>query len=258
MQALINGLQIAFTDEGQGPPLVFIHGFPLNRQAWTKQVEGLQATYRVIAPDLRGLGESQGTAGTVAMSQFAEDIHGLVEHLNLGPIVLIGHSMGGYIALAFAKAYPAALRGLVLVATKAGADFPEVAEGRRATAEKVRIEGISVVLKAMAPKMLSAKNLDPTMAAAVLEFMGHSKPEGVISALLGMAERPDATAWLADLRMPTLVVTGLNDILIPPHESEDLTNAIQGSQLKLIPKAGHLVAYEQGEAFNAALRAWLP
>jgi pimeloyl-ACP methyl ester carboxylesterase len=165
--------------------------------------------------------------------------------------------MGGYVALAFAKAFPELLRGLVLVGTKAGGDAPEVAASRRATAEKVRTEGIAAVIEAMAPKMLAATNTDAGMALAVRGLMQPASQEGVISALLGMAERPDAGEWIGTIRVPTLVVAGADDILILPSESEALAKAIPDAHLALIPKAGHLVAFEQSVAFNEALSAWL-
>jgi pimeloyl-ACP methyl ester carboxylesterase len=253
----INGIRIAYTDEGEGTPLLFVHGFPLNRATWSKQVAFFKANYRVVAPDLRGLGESASGPGPVSMSRFAEDLHALMQRLSTGPVVLVGHSMGGYVALAFATAYPNALRGLVLVGTKAGKDAPEVAAARRATAEKVRTDGVSTVVDAMAPKMLSASNEDPAMAASVHGFMASSKPDGVMGALWGMADRPDASARLGQIRVPTLVITGADDTVIPPSESAVLAGSIPGAQLRVIPQAGHLVAFERADAFNEALKDWL-
>ncbi len=257
MQATVNGIQIAYADEGKGVPLVFVHGFPLSRGAWQKQMDALRSSCRVIAPDLRGLGESEAGNGATTMAQFAQDIHGLLEQLKTGPVVLIGHSMGGYVALAFAGQFQQMLRGLVLVGTKAGNDSPEAAAGRRTTAEKVKAEGAKVVVDAMAPKMLAPNNKDQKMAEQVRSFMAPSKPQGVIGALLGMAERPDSTAMLAGIKAPTLAITGADDIIIPPAESEKLAAAIRGAQLKTIPNAGHLVAYEQAEEFNGVLKEWL-
>lgn len=257
MRATVNGIQLAYTDEGDGTPLLFVHGFPLSRGAWSKQVDTFRTSHRVIVPDLRGLGESEATAGAVPMTRFAEDLYALLQQLHSGPVVLAGHSMGGYVALAFAKAYPQSLRGLVLVGTRAGGDTAEGAAARRATAEKVRAEGSSVVVDAMAPKMLAASNADAGMAESVRALMSPSKPEGVIGALLGMAERPDAGAWLGAIRVPTLVVTGLDDVIIPFSESEALAKAIPGAQLELITNAGHLVAFEQAVAFNEILQIWL-
>jgi pimeloyl-ACP methyl ester carboxylesterase len=165
--------------------------------------------------------------------------------------------MGGYVALAFAIAFPQAIKGLVLVSTKSGADTSEAATARRAMAERVEKEGSVIVVDAMAPRMLSARNVDTVMAAQVLGFIQASKPKGVTGALLGMAARPDMGPWLGQIRVPTLVVTGADDTIIPPSESEALTKAIAGAQLNLIPDGGHLVAFERAEAFNDVLGVWM-
>ena len=257
MQMTVNDVTIGYTDEGRGVPLLFVHGFPLSRGAWQKQIDTLRSSHRTIAPDLRGFGESETGTGPVTMAQYAEDLHALVQQLKTGPVVLIGHSMGGYVSFAFLRQYPEMVRGLILVGTKSGNDTPEAAAGRRATAEKVQAKGIEVVIEAMAPKMLAANNHDHAMADQVRGFMTPSKPAGVIGALLGMAERPDATAELARISVPTLVVSGADDTLIPPTESEKLAQVIPGSQLNIIPQAGHLVAFEQPEKFNHVLEEWL-
>lgn len=257
MHAMVDGLRVSYTDEGQGIPLLLVHGFPLDRGVWQKQVDAFKHSYRVIAPDLRGFGESKASTGAVSMSCFAKDLYGLLQHLGCGPVILVGHSMGGYVALAFAKAYPKLLRGLVLVGTKAGADAPEVAATRRSTAERVRAHGCSLVVDAMAPKMLAPGNTDLAMAASVRGFMSTATTEGVIGALQGMAERPDAAHWLGLTRVPTLVVVGAEDTIIPPGESETLARITPGAQLKVISHAGHLVAFEQPDAFNSVLKDWL-
>ena len=257
MRMTVNDLTIGYTDEGRGVPLLFVHGFPLSRGAWQNQLDALRSSYRVIAPDLRGFGESEAGTGAIPMAQFAEDLHALLQQLATGPVVLIGHSMGGYVSFAFLRQYPKMVRGLVLVSTKAGKDTPEAAVARRATAENVQAKGVQDVIKAMAPKMLAADNHDRAMAEQVLGFMAPSKPAGVIGALLGMAERPDATVELARISVPTLIITGADDTLIPPTESEKLAQAIPDSQLNIIPHAGHLVASEQPDKFHHVLEEWL-
>lgn len=257
MFTTLNGIRMAYTDQGKGPALLFVHGFPLSRGTWSRQVDAFQSTHRVIAPDLRGLGETEATDGPVPMTRYAADLFALVQHLELGPVTLVGHSMGGYIALAFAKAYPQVLAGLVLVGTKAGADAPEAAAGRRALAARVQAEGSSVVVDAMAPKMLSPDNTDAAMAQAVHGFMRHATPTGVASALLGMAERPDLVTSAGLLHTRTLVMAGTKDTIMPVGESEALARIIPDARLDLIPGAGHLVAFEAPEAFNALLKAWL-
>ena len=254
---IVSGISIAYTDKGQGLPLVFVHGFPLSRECWRPQIDSLSTICRTIALDLRGFGASGSTSGTTTMDRFADDIAALLGDLDAGPAVLVGHSMGGYVALAFARRHADLLRGLVLVATRAGQDSPKVAAGRASTADRVRAEGTGVVIEAMAPKMLASGNDDVDMEAAVRGFMTPSSRDGVIGALLGMAERPDSTPVLAQIDVPTLVVAGACDLIIDPAESQAMAQAIPGSELRVIPDAGHLVAFEQPEAFNTILRRWL-
>jgi pimeloyl-ACP methyl ester carboxylesterase len=257
MRTTVNGIELGYTDEGQGTPLVFVHGFPLSRGVWRKQIDAFRASHRAIALDLRGFGESTTPPGPTTIVQYAEDLESLLQELATGPVVLIGHSMGGYVALAFARRFPVMLRGLVLVGTKAGQDTPEAAAARRATAEQVKAEGVRGVIESMAPKMLAASNEDARLAAQVRGFMATARPDGVSSALLAMAERPDATPLLADITVPTLVVAGMDDTIIAPREAEKSAQAIRAAHLELISHAGHLVALERPEEFNRILKAWL-
>ena len=247
-----------WTDEGRGLPLVFIHGFPLSRDCWQPQIEDLSSSYRVIAPNLPGFGGRQGAAGAATMDAFADDISSLLVDLDTGPVVLAGHSMGGYVALAFARRHPDLLRGLVLIATRSGPDSPEVAAGRGAAAEKVNSSNIEGMVDGMVPKMLAPVNRNSESLAAIRGFMMSSSRDGVIGALLGMANRPDSTPGLSGISVPTLVVTGADDEVIPPEESEALAAAIPGARLRVLPDAGHMVAWEQPEAFARELRDWLP
>ena len=257
MQATVNGIRLAFTDEGDGTPFVFVHGFPLSRACWQPQVDEFRSSHRCIRPDLRGFGESEATAGPVTMDQYADDVADLIEALGAGTVVLAGHSMGGYVALAFARRHPEMLRGLVLVATRAGQDTPEVAAVRRTTAAAVRANGIQGVVDAMTPKMLAPDNSSKTLLATVRGFMASASRDGAAGALLGMADRPDATPQLAQIAVPTFVVTGDEDAIIDPAESQAIEQAIPGATLQVIPDAGHFVALEQPEVFNRELREWL-
>lgn len=257
MMALIHGQRMAYTDEGQGPVLLFVHGFPLNGDTWSGQLDAFKAANRVIAPDLPGFGASEPGADPASMTRYAESLFTLCQHLETGPVVMVGHSMGGYIALAFARAYPLFLRGLVLVSTQAGADESDVAAARRETATKVQAGGFGELVQGLTPKMVSAAPSDQDMIQAVHNIMLTSSPAGVVAALLAMADRSDQRGHLDELRIPTLVMTGADDRLIPPGESADLALGIVGAELVVIPGAGHLVAYEQPMAFNEALKVWL-
>jgi pimeloyl-ACP methyl ester carboxylesterase len=257
VRATLNGAALAFVDEGLGMPLVFIHGFPFNRRVWQKQLEVFRSGYRVLVPDLRGFGASGGAGGPLTMERMAEDLHRLLMERHTGPAVVIGHSMGGYVALALAREHPDLIRGLVLVASKAGPDSPAAAAARLALAERVRAEGSQAVLAALGPKLLAPRRADPRLEQALLEGLLPLDPEAAAGALAGMAERPDATPSLAALTMPALVVAGAEDALIPPRESERLAQGLPSANLVIIPGAGHVVAFEDPEAFDHALGTWL-
>jgi pimeloyl-ACP methyl ester carboxylesterase len=217
----------------------------------------MRDAYRCIAPDLRGFGGSEATDEALTMDRFADDVAGLIEQLGTGPVVLGGHSMGGYVAFAFARRHPEMLRGLVLVATRAGQDTPEAAAGRRTTAASVRAAGIQGVVDGMTPKMLAPDNDDPQLLATVRGLMESASVDGVAGALLGMADRPDSTPDLAGITVPTFVVTGDEDAIIDPAESQIMADGIPGARLQVIPDAGHFVALEQPEVFNRELQEWL-
>lgn len=256
MKTEINGNIFGYDDEGHGPALVFVHGFPFDRRVWRKQAAALRGSHRVVTVDLRGFGESSAGDGRGSMQQFAEDVHDLLRALLTERVVLVGHSMGGYVALAFAHAFPEELRGLVLVGTQAGPDTPEGAAARRGTIEKVRAGGVRVVTEAMAPKMVAPAN-QAQMLDQVQGLMATATPAGVIGALEAMADRPDSRSALATIEAPTLVITGAEDGVIPPAESRMIAEAIEGARLETLPNAGHLVAFEQADEFNRVLNSWM-
>src|SRR3990172_4482201 len=137
MKAQINNRAIGYVSQGQGLPVVLVHGFPLSKAMWESQVQALSSGSRVIAIDLRGHGESQVVEGPGSMDAFADDINGLLGHLGIDQAVIAGFSMGGYVAFAFYRKYPGKVKALVLADTRPQADTPEAAEGRRNTAKTV-------------------------------------------------------------------------------------------------------------------------
>jgi len=245
-----------YDDLGDGVPLLMIHGFPLDRTLWRSQIEGLQSVARVIAPDLRGFGGSGAAPETMTMDEYAADLKALVDSLNLKQVVLCGLSMGGYVALAFLARYPDAVQGLILANTRAGADSEQAREGRHAAAKKAFDEGVAAIADAMLPKMLTEATIAhrPRLTASVRSMMAGQHPAGVAAALRGMAARPDRTPLLGSIHVPTLIITGQADTLIPVSESEAMNEAIPGSQLVIIPDAAHLSNVEAPEAFNGAVR----
>lgn len=252
---------LAYTDQGTGPVVVLVHGFPLSRAMWDAQVHALAATYRVVAPDLRGHGESPAPDGIYTMDQMADDVAELLDGLGLGePVVVVGLSMGGYIALAFALKYPSRLRGLILAGTRAAADAPEAARLREETARTVSKEGRTATLvETMIPRLFARTTLlnRPGLVSSMREVMERTPASGVIGALLGMASRPDRRERLGEITAPTLVVVGQEDVVSPPEEARTIAEALPNGRLEVIPRAGHLAPYEDPEAFNAVVLAFL-
>ncbi len=250
------GLTLEYDDIGNGLPLLLIHGFPLDRTLWRSQIAGLQHTYRVIAPDLRGFGKSSDTSGeAVAMDQYAADLKALLDSVNASPAVVGGISMGGYVALAFYAHYPDHVKGLILANTRAMPDSPEGKQGRLENAQKVGEVGPQFLVESMAPKMLGP-SARPELAITVRGMMARQRAAGIMSALRGMAARPDRTPLLRFATVPALMITGSADALIPPSDSEIMHSLTPDSTLVNIPDAGHLSNLDKSDAFNDALRAF--
>lgn len=258
----VRGFEMGYEDTGgNNTPLLLIHGFPLDRTLWAAQVRGLADVARVIAPDLRGFGESARSvpASAVTMDTYADDLVGLLDALGIKNAVVAGLSMGGYIAFAFYRKNAPRVRGLILADTKAGPDSPEGKKGRDDNAALARAQGAGAVGDKMMPKLLTPKTATerPFIAGAARTMMARQSMEGVVAALMAMRDRPDSTPTLAEISVPTLVVTGAEDTLIPPKEAESMRDATRGAQLVSIPGAGHLANFEAPDAFNHAVREFL-
>lgn len=254
----INGVTHSYDDRGKGPPLVLIHGFPLDRRMWAHQVHELSAKYRVIAPDLRGFGES-ADASAFTIESLADDLHSLLIKLNVLPCTVGGLSMGGYIALAFARKFPADLKALLLIDTRADADSPAAREGRQKTIALAREKGASAVADQMLPKMLAPNAVEgrPEVAQSVHRMMSACPAATVANASIALRDRPDATPGLSAIAVPTLIVVGDGDLITPPAVAEGMQRAIKGSTLVEIRGAGHMSPMEQPAQVNRAIRTFL-
>jgi pimeloyl-ACP methyl ester carboxylesterase len=259
MIAKINGLDLAYTDQGQGLPVVLLHAFPQNRTMWTPQVEALSTTNRVIAPDFRGFGESDAPLWHYTLEQFADDVKGLLDHLSIRQAVLVGLSMGGYTLFAFWRKYAERVKGLVLADTRAQADTEEGRAGRFAMAQTAHARGAPAIADIMLPKLLSpvALQTKPDLVRQVRATIERTQVSGIAGALMAMAERPDSVPLLPQIARPVLVITGELDGPTPPADGQLMAERIPGARLEIIPQAGHLSNLEQPEAFNQAVRSFL-
>ncbi len=235
-----NGIDLAYAQHGTGVPVVLIHGFPLEHSIWDETIGPLAETCRLIVPDLRGFGGSSAPDSSYSLEDMAADLAGLLDHLGLEKATLVGHSMGGYIALAFARRYPERVSGLALVASQPLADTPEQKKGRYETAGKVVEGGVSIVRDAMLPKL----SADAKIQESLHQIISRQKPAGVVGALKAMAERADSSPVLAAARFPILIVHGDADQLIPIERARQMKELNQAADLIELKGIGHMPMME--------------
>ncbi|HEX6214807.1 MAG TPA: alpha/beta fold hydrolase [Vicinamibacterales bacterium] len=256
---------IAYLDSHPGDgslrTYVLLHAFPIGANLWEPQMHSIPPGWRLITPDLRGFGGSTDldSMGAASMNDYAVDLVDLLDELGIARVVVGGASMGGYATFAFLQAAADRIDGLVLANTRAGADSPEARANRRNMLALLNREGPAGVAREMMPKLLgkTTHETNPEVEAAVRRLIKQQSPEAIRAAIHRMMHRPDATPLLASIKVPTLVISGDEDELIPIDESRAIANAVPGATLLLIPRAGHLSNLEQPDPFNNALTAFL-
>lgn len=247
---IVNGIELAYARRGTGTPLVLLHGYPLDHHLWDDVAPLLEDTFDLILPDLRGFGESTTVDSPYTMDDYASDIAGLLDQLGIQKAALVGHSMGGYVALAFAKLYPERVSGLGLVSSQVLADPPDRKEGRYKSAADVSDKGIGGVVETMAPKFTS----DEGLQAFARETMERQQPAAFIGALKAMAERMDATPLLSSFKFPVVIIHGEADALIPIDRAREVKIAIPNAHLVELKGAGHMPMMEAKEETARALK----
>jgi len=260
MYIQLKDFRLAYTDAGQGPPLLFVHGYPLSRGLWEPQIEALVDVARVLAPDLRGFGDSQPVPGPYSMELFADDLNAFLDALEIDePAVICGLSMGGYVTFAFYRKYAHRVRGLVLTSTRAVPDSAEGKARRDQAAAEAMQAGVASVVDGMIPKLLAPQNLKnrPELVERASAIMSSASLQGVVGALNAMKDRPDSTPTLGRIAVPTLIVHGAEDSIVPLAEARQIADAIPGARLEVIPDAGHLLNIENPEAYNRVVRQFL-
>lgn len=250
---------MSYQDTCDQQVMVMIHGFPLDSAMWELQMQELADVARIIAPDLRGHGRSDNPVGPYSMKMFSDDIAGLLDYLNINqPVVICGLSMGGYIALDFYRRYPDMVAGLILAATRAAADSEEGKAGRDKAIAAVEAEGTDFIISGMLPKLMAPDSYeDDELVDFVQEIMEGTSVEGVIGALQAMRDRPDSTPTLGKIKVPTLIIHGEQDQIVPIAEAEAMYRAIEEAEMVIVENAGHLPNLEQPEVFNDAVADFL-
>ncbi len=251
--------EISYWSLGDGPPVVLLHSFPADHEIWLPVAHELAVRYRVVLPDLRGHGESEVGEGPATMEKHAADIARVMDDAGVGRAPLAGVSVGGYVLFEFWRRYRGRVTALILCNTKAPADGAEARAGRLQAANDVLERGTEPFFESMIPRLLgkTTRETRPDLVEGAFRMMRRMSADDVAQVQRGMAARPDSVETLKTINVPTLLVTGDEDILTGANEAELMRQNISGSQLRVIPKAGHYAPWEQPEEAAGILRQFL-
>jgi len=239
--------------------LVLLHAFPLNARLWEGQLGLAAGGWRVIAPHFRGVDAGAGDPPTTSIDDYAGDVIDLLDALHVEQAVIGGLSMGGYAAFAILRLAARYVQGLILADTRSEGDTPEGLDGRRKMLDLVQSKGAAAVAEEMIPKLLgeTTRKSRADVIDRVRSLILSNSSDSIAGAVRALMTRPDSTPLLSSIHVPTLIVVGAEDTITPPALSEKMHRAIAGSELTLIPEAGHLTNLEQPDLFNAALARFL-
>jgi len=254
-------IELAYTIEGEGTPIVLIHGHPFDHTMWAPQLAAFSGRYKVIAPDLRGYGKSPlPDAAMTIFDDYATDVLGLMDTLGVDSFHLGGLSMGGQIIMEIFRQAPQRVKSLIFADTFAGLDTPEAKEARNNAATKLENEGMvgyadEVISKMIAPAHVKSQ---PEVAEHVLKMMKATLPLGAATAMRARSERIDyLNIVLPEIDVPTLVIVGREDEFTPVAKAEELQSHLQNCKLVIIDDSGHMPNLEQPEEFNKAVLDFL-
>jgi len=255
----VSGRTVRYLEAGIGKPMLLLHAFPLNADMWRPQLERAPAGWRLIAPDFRGFGETSIDSDDVGVDDYAGDILMLMDDLALERPVIGGLSFGGYVAFALFRRAPERIGGLVLADTRSTADTEDGLRARRTLLEAVRREGVAIVPDRQIPKVLGAttRRERPEVVAEVRRVIGSNGAAGIEAAIVALMRRPDSTADLNRITVPTLIIVGEEDEITPIADADAMHRAIGGSSLVALPRAGHLSNLEAPDAFSTTISEWV-
>jgi 3-oxoadipate enol-lactonase len=249
-------MKLGYDEAGDGPVLMLVHGFPVNRTIFKHQLSGLSGIRRVVAPDLRGRGKSPHDQYRWTLDTLAEDLAQTIASLGVDSVDLGGLSMGGYIAFALMRKHPELIRSLILISTRATEDPPEYKMGRKITAERAERFGTKALAESMIDKLLTPQ-APPELREQVVKMFDSVAGKTSAADSLAMRDRADSTSMLGEIAVPTLVIAGAEDDLLPEGSGKTLADAIPGARLVSIPGAAHFAPIENPDAVNAAITEFL-
>jgi len=251
----LNSGTISYVDAGNGPAVLLIHAFPLNNTMWASQVAALSGKFRVLAPNIRGFGQSQPSSAWT-MEETADSLNEFLDKLGVKDSAVVGVSMGGYIALTFWSKYPKRITQLVLSNSRARADNETEKNARNEMIAAIEQSGAAILPDRMLPRLLQP-NPPAGVVRNVRKMIESTSPAAAIYAVMAMRDRMDFSSMLHRVECPTMVITGENDVIIRMEDSRAVADAISGARFVTIPNSGHLSNLENSDAFNAALLSFL-
>ena len=260
----LDGRTLAWREAGAGWPVVLLHAFPLSSRMWDPQLARVPGGYRFIAPDLRGFGRSDlarpgSMPSPMSVDAYARDVGALMDGLELDSAVVVGLSLGGYVAFAMYRQLSARFAGLVLADTRAEADTPQGRDGRLHLRRDLRAQGPPAVADQMIPALLSerARGDQADLVADVRAMIEENDAAGIDAGISALMDRPDSTPDLPAIACATLILVGERDTVTPRHSAEGMQSAIPRATLVVVPGAGHLSNLEQPDVFSTAVADFL-
>ncbi|CAL1516615.1 alpha/beta hydrolase [Chitinophaga sp. MM2321] len=258
MRNTINDGTHGYQDEGQGPVVVLIHGFSENGSLWEIQQAYLRDEYRIITPDLPGTA-AVAFATPLTVESMADYVYAILLAENIERAVVIGHSMGGYVALALAEKYPTLIAGLGLFHSTATADSEEKKEARRKSIKLMQQYGGETFLRQTLPNMFSPvfKPREPARVEAYVAMGIQCSTEAVVAWYEAMMQRPDRTALLKNLHVPVLFVIGKDDNAVPLDVILPQITLPRVSSIQIFEEVGHMGMWEVFEESNMILKQFI-
>ena len=252
---------VSYTDEGSlnAMAVIFIHGFPLNKSMWNSQLETLSTSYRVIAYDIRGHGDSDSGNEDFSIELFVKDLIGIMNALSIKKAVLCGFSMGGYIALNAVENHPEYFNALLLCDTHCIADNLEAREKRMKSIGNIRENGVEKYADESLINLITPKTFDKNkkLVAQLKEMMINTSRQSLVKTLLALSKRKETCSKLPGINIPVQILVGEHDMITPPEAAQYLHNKIKGAQLSTIKHAAHISNMENPEQFNELLKAFV-
>jgi len=257
IEMTVNKLKVSYTDEGpdNAPVIILIHGFPLNKSMWDKQVDVLIENCRVIAYDVRGHGNSDAGTDDFSIELFTNDLIALMDALKIETAMLCGLSMGGYIALNAMIRFPNRFNALILCDTNCVADTPDAAEKRMKSIESIQEKGLEQYAIESLKNLFAPESFvtNKEKIASIKEMIMKTSVQSLSSTLTALSKRKETCTGLASIRIPVLILVGKEDKITSPDTALLMQKSIKGSILKIIEHAGHLSNIENSYEFNSQL-----